>query len=333
MSGRELLMGLGTIDEAFYAEAERPFPSRRRRIAIAVLVAALLLLAGCSYAVLSQAQWFQSFFGRLNGQPLTQGQTAYIEENVQSIGGQSVTVGCYRLTLESALAEERTACIRLRLEGPGLRGMYSVGFLPRPLADGTGKEAVFFRKGRTPREESPYCQGLWSSVPDGNSVSILLWLEQSLSSETPFEAGVPYVLHLTDLYGGPFGKSIELLAEGEWDFEIVFDHLSREQAELLTEPVTTVSQDYPGVSLTLTSWKLRALGMDVKFEPSSLDYLGRGCLEDAFVVLKDGTRVGAYPLFYDPDGTATYTLDCPIDIREADYVQLRDGTYLPVPES
>ena len=100
----------------------------------------------------------------------------------------------------------------------------------------------------------------------------------------------------------------------------------------MTEPVTTVSQDYPGVSLTLTSWKLRALGMDVKFEPGSLDYLGRGCLEDAFVVLKDGTRVGAYPLFYDPDGTATYTLDCPIDIREADYVQLRDGTYLPVPE-
>lgn len=122
------------------------------------------------------------------------------------------------------------------------------------------------------------------------------------------------------------------MQEGEWDFEVVFDHLSREQMELLTEPVTTVSQDYPGVSLTLTFWKLRALGMDVEFEPGSQDYLGRGCLEDAFVVLKDGTRVGAYPLFYDPEGSATYTLDCPVDIREADYVQLRDGTCLPVPE-
>ena len=123
MTGKDLLMTLGTIDEAFYEEAEKPMPSRRRRIAIAVLVAVLLLLAGCSYAVLTQAQWFQSFFGRLNGQPLSQGQAAYIEENVQPIGGQGVTVGHYRLTLESALAEERTACICLRLEGPGLREM------------------------------------------------------------------------------------------------------------------------------------------------------------------------------------------------------------------
>ena len=42
--------------------------------------------------------------------------------------------------------------------------------------------------------------------------------------------------------------------------------------------------------------------------------------------------MSAYPLFYDPNGSATYTLDCPIDIREADYVRLRDGTCLPVPE-
>lgn len=220
MTGKDLLMTLGTIDEAFYEEAEKPIPSRRRRIAIAVLVAVLLLLAGCSYAVLTQAQWFQSFFGRLNGQPLSQGQTAYIEENVQPIGGQSVTVGHYRLTLESALAEERTACIRLRLEGPGLREMYSVGFLQRPLADGTGKEAVFFWKGRTAQEESPYVQGLWSSVSEGDSVSILLWLEQSFSSEMPFETGVPYILHLTDLEASPFGEPVKRLQEGEWDFEV-----------------------------------------------------------------------------------------------------------------
>lgn len=330
MTGKELLMGLGAIDETFYEEAEQPLPSRRRRIVIAVLVAALLALAGCSCAALTQAQWFRNFFGRR--QPLSRGQNAYIEENVQSLG-QSVTVDRYRLTLESALAEERTACIRLRLEGPGLRDMYSVGFLPRPLADGTGKEAVFFRKGRTPQEESPYIQGMWSSVSEGDSVSILLWLEQSLSSQTPFEARVPYILHLTDPEASPFGESPKRLQEGEWDFEVVFDHLSREQVELLTNPVTTVSPDYPGVSLELTSWKLRSLGMDVKFAAGSQDYLGRSCLEDAVLVLKDGTRVGAYPLFYDPDGTATYTLDCPIDIREADFVQLRDGTRLPVPES
>ena len=155
MTGKDLLMTLGTIDEAFYKEAEMPIPSRRKLIAIAVLVAVLLLLAGCSYAVLTQAQWFQSFFGRLNDQPLSQGQTAYIEENVQPIGGQSVTVGHYRLTLESALAEERTACIRLRLEGPGLREMYSVGFLPRPLADGTGKEAVFSGREERHRRKVP----------------------------------------------------------------------------------------------------------------------------------------------------------------------------------
>lgn len=85
---------------------------------IAVLIA-VLLLAGCGYVVLSETQWLQDFFSRQKGQPLSQGQSAYIEQNTQVIG-QSVTVSGYTVTLESAIAEERVACIRLRLEGPGI---------------------------------------------------------------------------------------------------------------------------------------------------------------------------------------------------------------------
>ena len=89
MTGKDLLMTLGTIDEAFYEEAEKPKPSRRRRIAIAVLVAALLLLAGCSYAVLTQAQWFQGFFGRLNGQPLSRGRTRILKKTCSPSVGKA----------------------------------------------------------------------------------------------------------------------------------------------------------------------------------------------------------------------------------------------------
>lgn len=335
MTGKDLFIALGNISPKYYDEAENDtiatsqrHKSLRRPLLIAALIAALLLLVGCGYVVLSESQWLQSFFSRQKGQPLSQGQSAYIEENTQVIG-QSVTVNGYSVTVESAIAEERVACIRLRLEGPGLADIYSGSFQSRPLADGKGYESLFFKKGYASAEESPYGLGRWIFSPDGNAISILIQLDQSANPDAPsFETGVPYVLHLTDLYVNGFGQSERILTEGVWDFEIVFDHLSTDSAELINSPITVTHEN---ISLRVTSLSLRTMGIDVRFDPGDYDYLGRNCFEDSWVVLKDGTRVSAYPQFYNPSGSAGLSLDCPIDLEEVDYVQLRDGTRLPMP--
>ena len=331
MNGKSLLIGLSYIDPKYIEESETDLPAGYAIVWKPLLIAAFiaaLLLAGCGYVVLSESQWLQSFFSRQKGQPLSQGQSAYIEQNTQLIG-QSITINGYTLTVVSALAEERVACIRLRLEGPGITDIYSGDFRPRPLADGEGYESLFFKKGRTCYEESPYGSGRWIFSPDGNGISILIQLDQSGDPDAPsFEAGVPYILHLTDLYVNGFGESLALLTEGVWDFEIVFDHLNTDSAELLHSPITITHEI---ISLRITSVKLRTMGIDVRFEPGPYDYLGRDCFDDSWVVLKDGTRVSIYPQFYHPSGSAGLSLDCPIDLKEVDYVQLRDGTMLFMP--
>ena len=209
MNGKNLLMGLSDIDQKYIEESEMALPARKavcwKPLLIAALIA-VLLLAGCGYVVLSEAQWLQSFFSQQKGQPLSQGQSAYIEENTQVLG-QNATISGYTVTVESAIAEERVACIRLRLEGPGITDIYSGSFRPRPLEDGKGYESLFFKKGQTAQEESPYGLGRWIFSPDGSAISILIQLDQSADPEAPsFEAGVPYVLHLTDLYVNGIGQ-------------------------------------------------------------------------------------------------------------------------------
>ena len=55
------------------------------------------------------------------------------------------------------------------------------------------------------------------------------------------------------------------------------------------------------------------------------------CFAYANVVLKDGTTVSIHPTDFDPSGSAGFSLDSPIDLAEVDYVELRDGTRLPIP--
>ena len=91
MTGRDLRVELGTIDEGFSHEADGRGRGAYRPVLIAAVVAVLLLLAGCGYAVLSGTAWFQAYFARQQEQPLTQGQMELIANSTKEIGG-SVTV-------------------------------------------------------------------------------------------------------------------------------------------------------------------------------------------------------------------------------------------------
>lgn len=338
MSGEKLLLGLSYIDHKYIEESETDMPVRRPIVRKPLLIAALIaavLLAGCGYAVLSGTAWFQSFFAQRKGQPLSQGQTDYIVQNTKEIG-QSVTVGDYTVTLEAAIAEPRVAWLKLRLQGKE-PFPESVSFVPRWWTSEEGKrmEDLFFKKGSSPKENGPYMR--WSMIcddPVGDTVSVLIRIDQSHDASLPsFEAGTPYILHLTDLVRTDvaWGDEESMLAEGEWDFEIQFDHLNDEVVELISEPITISAND---TSLTLTSLKLRTMSLEAAFEGTDPEDLRTmSLLAMSEVVLKDGTAVSFMPVNFNPSGSAGLSLDCPVDLKEVDYVRLRDGTKLPMPES
>lgn len=335
MTGKDLFIALGNISPKYYDEAENDtiassqgHKSLRRPLLIAAVIAALLLLVGCGYVVLSGTEWFQSYFTQQKGQPLSQGQTDYIAQNTKEVG-QSVTVNGYTVTVESAIADSRTAYIKLRLEGPRPFTKEWIYFNPRWTSDDHQyMESAFYRKGSSPKEQSLYGGGSWVyDDPVGNTISILIRLDQSHDPAAPsFEAGIPYTLHLTDLTENDWGEERVVVAEGEWNFDIVFDQLRNETVELIPRPVTVSFND---VSLNLTSLKLRTMGVSAAFDAADERCLA--CFAHANVVLKDGTTVSIHPTGFDPSGSAEFSLDSPIDLAEVDYVELRDGTRLPIP--
>ena len=75
MTGKDLFIALGSISPKYYDEAENDtiassqgHKSLRRPLLIAAVIAALLLLVGCGYVVLSGTEWFQSYFAQRKGQ-------------------------------------------------------------------------------------------------------------------------------------------------------------------------------------------------------------------------------------------------------------------------
>ena len=329
MTGRELLVELGTIDEGFYHEADGRGRGAYRPVLIAAVVAVLLLLAGCGYAVLSGTAWFQAYFARQQEQPLTQGQMELIANSTKEIGG-SVTVNGYTVTLESAIAEPKTAYIKLRITGEKPFSGKSVSLQPRKVPGEDRLERAFFPKGASPTDASPFGTSTWVfDDPVGKEVSVLIRMNQRTSPDAvSFEAGVPYILHLTDLTQWDGGGGT-ILAEGPWDFEIVFDHLNDGQLELTSQPVTVSAN---GVSLTLTSFKLGTMGAEAAFQPvDPSDMRTMGVLALSQVVLKDGSTVALRPTSFDPGGHGSLGLVSPIDLKDVSYVELRDGTQLLVP--
>ena len=329
MTGRELLVELGTIDEGFYHEADGRGRGAYRPVLIAAVVAVLLLLAGCGYAVLSGTAWFQAYFARQQEQHLTQGQMELIANSTKEIGG-SVTVNGYTVTLESAIAEQKTAYIKLRITGEKPFSGKSVSLQPRKVPGEDRLESAFFPKGASPTDASPFGTSTWVfDDPVGKEVSVLIRMNQKTSPDAvSFEAGVPYILHLTDLTQWDDGGGT-ILAEGPWDFEIVFDHLNDGQLELISQPATVSAN---GASLTLTSFKLGTMGAEAAFQPvDPSDMRTMGVLALSQVVLKDGSTVALRPTSFDPQGHGSLGLVSPVDLKEVSYVELRDGTQLWAP--
>lgn len=304
-------------------------PKPKRIIVIAAVIMVMTMLAG--YTVLNGADWFQNFFAEELQQPLSSGQNDYIDHNTLDVN-QSVTVNGYTLTIEYAIADSRNAYIKLRLEGPGnepLDGDFYV-HTPRELPDRSGLEPTFFK---VDDPSLSYGAGTWEMLDDGNPndncVSILWTLNQAGAHLPSFEENVLYKIHLTDWVGyyEDTGSDKPIAEKGVFDLYITFNNLNQDTLNVVSTPVST---EYNEFAVEIATFQLNTMSGSATYTGRE-DEKGVMCLIDSFVMLKNGTIVQINPRHFGT-GFCDFILSSPIVLSEVDYVQLRDGTKLYVPE-
>lgn len=179
-----------------------------------------------------------------------------------------------------------------------------------------------------------------SSVEDGDgkqNTCYYILSENTSSWDYPEDGSLPYPegmvipVYWEDLYFSRYdfdkNETIEmLLTEGNWQFEIALNDADTRQIELLSEPITAkacTGWKIDGTDVIeeaeLTSVKLRSLGIALEHENRSADFL---CFtgKQSRIVMKDGSMQ-----------EFTGNFDAPVNLDQVAYVQLADGTILPMP--
>lgn len=147
----------------------------------------------------------------------------------------------------------------------------------------------------------------------------------------PYPEGTVIPVYWEDMYYSYFDfekiEDIEtLLTEGTWSFDIPLNDADTREVELLSKPITAkacTGWKIDGTDVIedskLTSVKLRSLGIVLEKEDPSADFL---CFtgKHSRIVMLDGTMQEFSSNF-----------ETPVDLDQVAYVQLADGTILPMP--
>lgn len=348
MTNEKLLEALGDLDALAVQDAKRN-PSRggrktavpTRRLAVA-LVAALLLvaLAGTALAYFGAADWFVSYFAEQNGDALSDGQIDFIEKSATDLA-QTQNSGDCTITATSVISDGQVVNVQLEITVPeGItleRAGYSYAFRELPVLY-DGQEAIT-------------CTDAGFSVlqdedPTDNKLPMLAEIRFDgivLNDDTT------RVLELKEFYRSYSHRgskpTVELLAEGPWQFELQLapPEADTQELELLTQPVACTlpfiePEAESEVTVQIISFRLRPMSAEMTFDypddiqPQGLRVLG------ARVVMKDGSFVWMYPSSSDiiqmdsgdTQGWMYFDLEAPIDLEEADYIQLPNGTQIPI---
>ena len=152
----------------------------------------------------------------------------------------------------------------------------------------------------------------------------------------PFAPGTVWKVRLVDMIHSYYDREKhasveELLAEGEWEFEITFGEENGDyrELELIQEPVTINAAGgfYPNGRdadqvVEVNSFILRKFSYTVGYD-ESVEYVDFSVKNGKFltIVMQDGTEI-------EPLG---YMLDHPIDLDQVDYVRMVDDTKLMAP--
>lgn len=323
----------------------------RRAVVLAAAVLTLMAVTVTAFASEEIAGWVKTFFVAYSGE-LSDRQGELLAEKEQPIL-DSQTVDGWTVELKSAITDGNIGMLVFDLKGPeGTNaGKYDFGNVIKNLA-ATKEETVITWPGGIYQFRG-WCT-LILDDGDGldNTKRIIMRLEpdKTLSPVDPFGPDAEYRIYFKDLYkdGKHDGKGNvvgELAAEGSWDFTVTFPQNTDEAMELLTEPVTVTGyfwnlteSEYSTMEapVLLTSVELRNLTVTLYFETNGGNVLFSAPVENApdidpVVVLKDGRTI-KLDSFGDSSSCKTYVAQAPIVLEEVDYLQMADGTVIPMPE-
>ena len=201
-------------------------------------------------------------------------------------------------------------------------------------------------------EGSSNISGGYGSEDDGdgkaNTQNVILnysaGTEQMRDGERPFAEGKVWSIYWQDIYATYLNEQTNEpekyhLEEGTWSIDVVFEDVTVEELELITEPLKTkvaYGWDLQGNDVyqdtVITSFILRPMSASIicDLEHAAPDFLtvGDRCV---YVVMKDGSQVAFYG---DSAGSGIQNLqtDTPIDLEQVSYLLLPDGTKLTGPQ-
>ena len=269
------------------------------------------------------------------------------ENLTEQAEGSGKTIDGYSIELKSVKSDGNTATITLGITAPedvnllehdgypvSLKHRNRWGFF-EPVTEGSGNVS-----------------GGYSVEDDGDGKSctqnvILKYSassEQIRAGEAPFAAGHVWSIYWQDIYASYLDEETNepeeyLLVQGSWSFDVFFEDVIIEELEMISTPVASeaaIGWDMEGNDVyqdtMITSFILRSMSASIicDMEHAAPDFLtvGDGCV---YVMMKDGSRITLYG-DNASSGVQNLQAESTIDLNQVAYVQLPDGTELPVPQ-
>lgn len=308
-----------------------------RILPVAAIVAVLLTIT--ALAVSGIGGWFLDFFRGQSTEELSPGQQQFIEEGAVGIG-LSIKSGDLAVTVESALSDDYTALIKLKIEAPDGVALDE---------DNYAFHNSTFRLSEPGENQSEAdvisASGAYYLLDDedGKSNTITILFERSLrllsGSDFTYRDGVARTLRLENFCTWT-DEGEQLLYEGEWSFEFVLGDSGSGAVELVTELVKAQGEkgsDGEYEPVLVTSFEISPLGIVGRYEyvqthePYFYEALEFRGVE---VVLKDGSIIYPSPSSgsVGGDGTGSFSLafSAPIALEDVDFVRLPGGHCLSV---
>jgi len=329
MNTMRLLEAMTNIDSTIIEKAQIQPKRSSRSVGRILLVAALIaMLAITAFAAGEAVNWFKDYFTGNANTELTPNQIIYIEENTTDLT-QSQTCNGYTIAVESAFSDGTDGIIKLKLIAPEGVKLDAINYFP-------GNDGCL-----TPVGEETVSQwnGGWGCVREGtpeNEVNIIFTLHNIIDGRTHWKLSIEDICGTYEENPGEanYRQWTELVAEGKWEFDIVFSDNGIQEIEMIQQPVegevniALNKESYHKVMIT--SLKLRALSAEITYEFLEPTHAS-GEFDAIFVVMKDGSQIMMLPKS-GYTGFCTYHFAVPIILTDVDYVLLPGGIKLPVPQ-
>lgn len=300
--------------------------SFRKLAVIAMMILTLMTFSVTAVGAITGAAWFENYFQKIKGEPLSESQGAFIDENTVDYA-KSVTLNGYTVSVEYALTDGFVAYIKVKLTAPEgvILNADDYGFMYQ------NKSRFYPADGSNPSRSTSW--HMENENPNDSTVYFPVVCHGS-----GLDAGTKWILELGDLFkstqreDGIYENTV--IAEGTYRFELVLSEVGHESVELLSEPIhytrtiQITESEYKEEDVSITSIILRPLSAAIRFEGDEDVAAIAGM---PMVVMKDGSSV-EMKIRIGGNGETGYQMDVPIDLGEVEHVLLPNGTKIMMPE-